>query len=109
MGLDATVRRSSEDGSQIIANVSGRVVIDQKQLSIREALLIHGDVNFETCDINSRVDVDVKGRVLDRFEVNSGGTITIGGRIMADFDTRDRHACFGDQRNNVRFESRQRK
>ncbi|MCH8964471.1 MAG: DUF342 domain-containing protein [Planctomycetes bacterium] len=83
MELDATVRRSSEDGSQIIANISGRVVIDKKQLSIREALLIHGDVDFETCNINSRVDVDVKGSVLDRFEVNSGGTITIGGVIEA--------------------------
>ncbi len=83
MELDATVRRGSGDDDQIIANVSGRVVIDKKQLSIREALLIQGDVNFETCNIESRVDVDVKGSVLDRFEVNSGGTISISGVIEA--------------------------
>jgi len=83
MELDATVQRSSKDGGQIVANISGRVAIDKNRLTIREALIIQGDVNFETCNINSRVDVDVKGSMLDRFEVNLGGTITVHGVIEA--------------------------
>lgn len=81
--LDANIRRSSEDGTQIIAAISGRMVIETYSLVLLEVLIVPGDVDFETCDVDSEVDVDVKGSVLDRFEVKSVKSITVGGTVEA--------------------------
>lgn len=81
--LDANIRRSSEDGTQIIANIPGRVVIEKYSLTLREVLIVPGDVDFETCNVDSQVDMDVKGSLLDRFEVKSVKSVTVGGTVEA--------------------------
>ena len=83
MELDATVRRGEDDPRRIIANVAGCVAIDDQKVAIREVLLVSGDVDFSTGNIDSTVDVHIEGGVPDRFEVRSAKSITVRGVIEA--------------------------
>jgi uncharacterized protein (DUF342 family) len=81
--LAETVRRDQDDPSRIIAKVAGRVVYDHRRLSIQEVLDIRGDVNFDTGNVDSSIDVNIKGTVRDRFKVKSAKCISVGGAVEA--------------------------
>lgn len=79
--LDATLQRTSDDPAQIVSQVAGNVIQRGQNLTIEEVLLIPGDVGFDTGNVDSSVSVTIKGRVPDRFEVKSKGSITVGASI----------------------------
>ncbi len=81
--LDQTIRRSPDDPLKIIAAIAGRVVQSGKKLHIDEVLYIPGDIDFETGNVDSTVDVHIKGAIPDRFEVKSVESITVGAAIEA--------------------------
>lgn len=80
---DSTLQRASDDPTQIISQVAGKVVQQGQKLTIEEILLIPQDVGFDTGNVDSCVSVHVKGRIPDRFEVKSKGSITVGMSIEA--------------------------
>lgn len=81
--LDRTVVRCQEDSSKLVADVPGTVVQTNDTIRIDEVVFVNGDVSFETGNVDSTVDVHVKGRVPDRFEVKSKKNVTVGRAIEA--------------------------
>ncbi len=72
-----------EDGLSVIAEEAGRVIIEGRRLHIRPVLEIHGDVDFESGNVNATSDVSIRGTVLDLFQVISRKSIAIGGAVEA--------------------------
>ncbi len=81
--LGDTVRRADDNPSQIISSVPGKIVLCGNKLRIEEVLRVEGGVDFSTGNIKSPVAVHVTGAVLDRFEVRSAKSITVGTVIEA--------------------------
>lgn len=84
MELDPeTVARDAEDHTQVTALVSGHVVCRGNKLLVVEVLRIPGNVCFSSGNIDSSIDVEIKGVVQDKFEVKSARSVTVGGAIEA--------------------------
>ncbi len=81
--IHESIRRSPDDPNRVISNRAGKVTDDDRTLQIVEVLKIKGDVGFDTGNVDSTVDVYIAGRVPDRFEVKSSGSITIAMAIEA--------------------------
>jgi len=81
--LDSTIVRSADDPSKLVAAISGTVVQEEDNIRIDEVLFVNGDVSFESGNVDSTVDVHIKGRVPDRFEVVSRKSVTVGRAIEA--------------------------
>ena len=81
--LDETIGRSPDDPSMVVALIDGRVRENQHLLKIEEVLHIPGNVSFETGNITSTVDVNINGKIGDRFEVKAKKSITVGMSIEA--------------------------
>lgn len=79
--LDTTVRRSADDATSVFANVAGQVDLSQNALRIKEVFTISKDVDFETGNIDSPIDVQIRGTIRDGFVVVSRKAIAIGGAI----------------------------
>lgn len=79
--LDDTVRRSDDDASVVLANVAGQIVFSERVLSIKEVFAVANDVDFGTGNIDSPVDIQIRGTVRDGFIVKSHRAITIGGAV----------------------------
>jgi len=80
--LDSTVQRA-EGSTAIVANVAGKVRLDGARLSIDELLTIRGDLDFESGNVRSTVDVHVAGTVRDLFEVISSKSVYVGQSVEA--------------------------
>lgn len=81
--LDGTVRRSADDPRLLVATRAGRVSLEENRLTLNEVLVVPGNVDFKSCNIDSHVGVEVNGTILDLFEVKSQKAITVGGTIEA--------------------------
>jgi len=81
--IDESIARSQENPSELVAAISGRVVQQNETLLIDEVLFVHGDVSFESGNVDASVDVHIKGRVPDRFEVSSAKNVTVGSAVEA--------------------------
>lgn len=81
--LDRTVRRSDADPTRLLATVPGQIKFDAHTVYIEEFLEVCGNVDFQVCNIDSSVDVKIQGSILDRFEVKSAGSVTVGGAVEA--------------------------
>jgi hypothetical protein len=81
--LDPTVRLADDGTSTVMANVAGKVVYQDGCLSISEVFEVAGDVDYECGNIDSSVDVAIRGTVLDNFEVHSKKSIKVRGAIQA--------------------------
>jgi uncharacterized protein (DUF342 family) len=69
------------DGKYLYAAVSGQVVDENGIISVSEKLVIDGDVNYNTGNINFPGDVEIHGSVEDGFKIYSGGNL----RVMQTF------------------------
>jgi len=78
--IDKTIRREQDT---LIADVAGRVVQSGNKLKIDEVLIISGDVDFSTGNVDSTIAVQINGNIPDRFETKSAKSITVGGAIEA--------------------------
>ncbi len=81
--LDSTVRLSATDSTTVLANCAGKVVYEEGKLSISEVFEIKKDVDSETGNIDSPIDVHIGGTILDRFAVKSQKSISVGSAIEA--------------------------
>ena len=73
----------SEDGTQAIAEQSGRVVFDNNILSVAEEFVVNGDVDLNIGHISFNGFVDIKGDVLDDFHITATKGINITGAVGA--------------------------
>jgi len=73
----------SEDGSQVIADRAGRVIFDNNVLSVAEEFVVNGDVDLSVGHIHFNGFVDIKGDVLDDFNISATKGINITGAVGA--------------------------
>lgn len=73
--------RFSDDGTQAIAEQSGRAVFDNNVLSIAEEFVVNGDVDLSIGHISFNGFVDIKGDVLDDFNITATKGINITGAV----------------------------
>lgn len=70
----------SEDGTQLISQVSGHVVLEDDKVFVSNVLELV-DVDNSTGDIDYDGDVSIKGNVLAGFTVKASGDITVSGIV----------------------------
>ncbi len=68
-----------EDGKTVLAEFEGRVIYDGKTVSVTEEYVVQGDVNLAVGHIDFRGFVEVKGDVLDDFNLHAGKGLQING------------------------------
>ena len=73
----------SKDGTQAIAQKPGRVVFENRYLSIAEEFVVTGDVDLKVGNINFNGVVDIKGDILDDFHITASKGINITGSVGA--------------------------
>jgi len=75
--------RFSDDGTQAIAEQAGRVVFDNNILTVAEEFTVNGDVDLSVGHISFNGFVDIKGDVLDDFNISATKGINITGAVGA--------------------------
>ncbi len=75
--------RLSDDGKQAFATRSGRAVFDNNILSIAEEFVVNGDVDLSVGHITFNGFVDIKGDVLDDFNITATKGIKVSGAVGA--------------------------
>lgn len=73
--------RTEEDGALLIASATGRLCCSAAEISVEEEYLVKGDVNFRIGSINFKGVVEVRGDVLDHFDVTASKGLTVTGNI----------------------------
>lgn len=86
MGVPATfsVGKGTElvsDGTEIIASVDGNLTYSNGAFNVEESLLIRGDVDVASGNIDFIGDVIIKGSVLEGYTVTSKKNVTIQGTV----------------------------
>lgn len=74
---------ASEDGLKLLATESGRVEFSGRSFSVKNVLVISGNVDLSTGNINYIGDVHIHGDVTTGFTVRTIGDITIDGVVEA--------------------------
>lgn len=69
------------DGTQIIASVDGNLAYSGGAFCIEESLLIRGDVDVSSGNIDFIGDIIIKGNVLEGYAVSSKKNITVNGTV----------------------------
>ena len=75
------VRTGGDDGSILIAEIHGRVKLDGDTISVVEEYVVEGDVDFSVGNIRFNGFVEVRGDVLDGFQVSASKGIKITGNV----------------------------
>lgn len=75
--------RLSEDGSQALATRTGRVVYDNNIVSVAEEFVVNGNVDLSIGHITFNGFVDIKGDVLDDFNITATKGIKVSGAVGA--------------------------
>ncbi|MDD2272774.1 MAG: FapA family protein [Desulfuromonadaceae bacterium] len=73
--------RAEEDGALLIASATGRLCCSAAEISVEEEYLVKGDVNFRIGSINFKGVVEVRGDVLDHFDITASKGLTVTGNI----------------------------
>ncbi|MDF2558351.1 MAG: hypothetical protein K0R71_2179 [Bacillales bacterium] len=73
----------SEDETQVLADMDGQLNIVSNKVSIEQTLVIDGDIDNSTGNINFLGNVVIKGGVNSGFTVEARGTIDIAGFVEA--------------------------
>jgi uncharacterized protein (DUF342 family) len=73
----------SEDGSQLIAETAGRVCVGSDEISVAQEYVVAGDVNFRVGSIVFNGFVEVRGDILDGFNVTAVKGLRVSGNIGA--------------------------
>lgn len=79
-----TVGKGTElvnDGTEIVASIDGNLAFANGAFCIEESLLIRGDVDVSSGNIDFIGDIIIKGNVLEGFAVTSKKNITINGSV----------------------------
>jgi len=73
--------RCDGDGSQLVAETAGRVCLASGEISVEEEYVVSGDVDFRVGSITFNGFVEVRGDVLDDFNVTATKGMSISGNI----------------------------
>ncbi len=73
----------SEDGTLLLASISGDVEFTGHSFQVKPVLDIPGNVDFSTGSINFLGDVNIRGDVLSGFTVRAMGTVQVAGVVEA--------------------------
>lgn len=73
----------SEDGSCLVAALTGRVEFSGRSFQVKPVLEIKGNVDYSTGNINFVGDVDIQGDICSGFNVKALGNITVNGVVEA--------------------------
>lgn len=73
--------RTEDGGTRLIAAVTGRFCQSAGEISVAEEYIVKGDVNFRIGSINFKGIVDVRGDVLDNFDITASKALTVTGNI----------------------------
>lgn len=87
-----TVGKGTElvnDGTEIVASIDGNLAFANGAFCIEELLLIRGDVDVSSGNIDFIGDIIIKGNVLEGFAVTSKKNITINGSVTSGTITAD--------------------
>lgn len=79
-----TVGKGTElvnDGTEIVATLDGNLVYSSGAFSVEETLVIRGDVDVSSGNIDFIGDVIIKGNVLEGFAVTSKKNVSINGSV----------------------------
>jgi uncharacterized protein (DUF342 family) len=71
----------SEDGSTIIANINGQVVVTNGLINVEPVYTVDGGVNLKSGNIEFRGTVMVSGDVEDGFFIKADGNIEVNGSV----------------------------
>ncbi len=90
------------DGTEIIASVNGNLVYSQGAFCVEESLLIRGDVDVSSGNIDFIGDIVIKGNVFEGYKVFSKKNVTIqgtvtNGTIIADGDILIKLGCINSE------------
>ena len=77
------------DGTEIVASIDGNLAFANGTFCIEESLLIRGDVDVSSGNIDFIGDIIIKGNVLEGFAVTSKKNITINGSVTSGTITAD--------------------
>ena len=69
------------DGTALVAKVSGQISFKDNKFQITSVVIIPGNVDLSTGNLNVRGDLVIQGNVLAGFTVQASGDITIGGLV----------------------------
>ncbi|MFC1553855.1 DUF342 domain-containing protein [candidate division KSB1 bacterium] len=78
-GLNTSI--SKENKSHLVANVEGAVSIKNEKVTIEPVVVIEGDVDYSTGNIDFKGPVLIKGSVKSGFKVKSKSDITVEGVV----------------------------
>lgn len=73
--------RIDENGTLLVAATTGRLCQSHEEISVEEEYLIKGDVNFRVGSINFKGVVEVRGDVLDNFNITATKGLSVTGNI----------------------------
>ncbi len=73
----------SEDGSQLLAALSGRVEFSGQSFQVKTVMEIEENVDLSTGNIDYMGDVHVRGNVSSGFFVRAVGSVTVDGAVEA--------------------------
>jgi len=73
--------RTEENGTLLIAAATGRFCQSTGEISVEEEYVVKGDVNFRIGSINFKGVVEVRGDVLDNFDVTASKGLKVTGNI----------------------------
>lgn len=74
---------ASDDGAQLLATMTGKLVVSDGAVSVDPLLAINGDVDMTVGNIEFLGPVKVSGDILDGFRVKSEREIEVGGMVEA--------------------------
>jgi len=73
----------NEEGTEVIAAKAGRITFEKDVLAIAEEFVVSGDVDLKVGHINFNGFVDIKGDVLDDFNIKASKGINVNGAVGA--------------------------
>ncbi|ORJ53675.1 DUF342 domain-containing protein [Geothermobacter hydrogeniphilus] len=88
MGIPLDIRagegaRLDPDQGKAFATRAGRVILENNVLTVSEQLIIPGDLDLETGNIDFNGFVEVRGDVLDGFHIKAARGIKVAGNVGA--------------------------
>ncbi|WP_429886285.1 DUF342 domain-containing protein [Geoalkalibacter halelectricus] len=69
------------EGEKVVADLEGRVLFDGKTVSVTEEYLVQGDVDLSVGNIDFRGFVQVRGDVLDDFDIHAVKGLQVNGNV----------------------------
>ncbi len=71
----------SEDGCELLANADGAVVSHHGIVSVKDVLVIDGNVDFKVGNIESVGSLKVTGKIDAGFKIRCGGNLEVNGNV----------------------------